>query len=656
MQIAGKVRNNSIFNWRGDRALRLANLEWETHIEGKLTEPVFVYYGEECTGSTFPAHTYGSTLTTAGSGGDPLTDRKCPIVDAAAMLFTGGKYFECTTTSYADVGTGESFIVDGLLKMPAELTSGWKRLLSKENGVNGQGYQVAIEYSSGKHVLHGYVRDSDTVTGCSGPFSIDSDAWFYFTFVYHYNTALRLFINQQAGTNVVVTGDTPSLSNSHKLILGADDAGGSKPDFAVGYLAMWKGTNLVSSSDISGWHNRRFDMLFGFDPGRTHISFSRSTSIFVKKTEADGNAYWHLLSPYFPAIETAQRPDGVLRTGLRSQRGLIYKQSNSEDMASWNQESQERFTWTEGSASPIYGVNWTGMQCANNGNVKYISQYTNNETLGSYYFIGAFYKKGTVDWAYLSLHSFGGSPLYVRQWFNVNTGAIGTAGGQLPTYAGMFQVNDGWYCWIADVTTETGQINGYLAPADSDGNWYYGGNGSDVQTYVTGCNIVEGICFPPMYKRMTDTVITTNQDWLYADGLTMPNQGRVSASFIIPTYAKYLASAGRIFRVVNSTSWNDFIEFVSVGSDQKFAAQITKDDSQQAYLYTFRNEIDGSEHSVTVRYRANSAVLHRDGLLCNRRDSGITVPDGMNRLYMGTGFQNANADSALITEIKIQED
>lgn len=656
MKIAGKVRNNGVFNWRGDRALRLANLEWKTHVEGKLTEPVFVYYGEECTGSTLPAHTYGSTLTTAGTGGDPLTARKCPISDADAMLFTGGKYLECTTTSFADVGPGESLIIDGIIKTPAELTSGWKRVLSKENGVNGQGYQIPLEYSSGKHILHGYVRDADTTTGCSSSFSIDSDAWLYFTFAYCYNTGLQVCVNRQAGTVVPVTGDTSSLSNSHKFILGADDGGGSKPDIAIGCLAMWKGAGLISSADISEWHNRRFDMLFGFDPDRTHMSFSRSTSIFVKKTEDDGNAYWHQLSPYFPAIETAQRPDGVLRTGLRSQRGFIYKQSYSEDMASWNQESQERFTWTEGSASPIYGVNWTGMQCANNSNTKYISQYTNAENVGSYYFIGAFYKKGTVDWAYLGLHSFGASVLYVRQWFNVNTGAIGTAGGQLPAYAGMFQANDGWYCWMADVTTEAGQLNGYLAPADTDGNWYTGGNGSDVQTYVTGCNIVEGIHFPPMYKRMADTAITTNQDWLYASGLTMPDQGRVSASFIIPTYAKYLASAGRICRVVNDSSWNDFIEFISVGSDEKFAVQLTKDGAQQAYLYTFRDEIDGNEHSVTVRYKTNNAVLHRDGLLCNRKDTSITVPDGMNRLMLGTGFQNANADSVLITEAKIQED
>lgn len=275
-------------------------------ISNSITKtPDFRYNGIDATASTWPAWTYGNSLSTSGSGADPTPSQGSPLLGArdGSVKFNGdgnsgtSKYYQATAGAFGALSTND-FVFEFVYKHITPLFG--------SPGVNlanyasaGIGWQIIISTGG---VLFIQLNDGSVTKQPATP-ALTSGTWNHVMIFAdkseNSNNGCLVYVNgiaqsTTAQNNLSTVGD---LTNNKQFRIG----GNSVNDFNsnVAYLTLWTGSSWfagepTNSTEWAAIAKDRFSRLSGIYPTKATgtavpVSFTRSSVAQLEKIDAYGS-------------------------------------------------------------------------------------------------------------------------------------------------------------------------------------------------------------------------------------------------------------------------------------------------------------------------------------------------------------------------------
>jgi hypothetical protein len=252
---------------------------------------------------------------------------------------------------------------------------------------------------------------------------------------------------------------------------------------------------------------------------------------------------------------------------------------------------------------------------------------------GANYTASFYVKRSTLDWVLLTLQEPAGAN-GVRQWFNINTGVVGSnatfGSGWTSVSHSIEALANGWYRIVATVTTGATSMQVSIATALADAVTTTSASGSAY--YVWGVQAELGSA-ASSYIATTTATVTRAVDDITVDLTTLPFD-TATGTF----YADY--------SLLNRTASSNFYNVAGIGLDLdnyitiqgngsttlRFIVE-TSNVQQVAALVT--SPLVGVRQQGTIAWTTNDVDTTFDGA-APTNDASATIPTGLVRVNIGT--------------------
>lgn len=634
----------------------VGNLDPNLTINGITETPVFRYKGGDATATNWPAWTYGETLTKVG-GTAPTLNTGSPLMgdnDDSVQFNNGGSY-RADNNSFADITT-EDFVIE----MVVDSSSVSGDAFMDKRGATG--YLVDMSPApTARLFLNDGVDDAFIRTA-----AMPVQTWHHVIIFVDKSGFMVAYTNGAQGS-AGACSSIDSLTVAAPFAIGAYSGGTASLAGKIAYVAMWKRSGWLDTHLQKDVAEERFHRLIGIYPTRAKgtacpTTWTRATSAAIDKMEDSDTTrkIYHVGAGW---LRTASRVDvnsekisGYLAE-IASTNLCLESQTISTDgsaaVSPWVEETPADAFDVNGATAPDKTDTADGLIAASGAAEHGINQ---DITLtAAVYCMSAFVKKGDNDWFQMHNTTIANGAV----WFNISTGATGTAQAGI-IEKGIEDWGDGWYrCWATFLGTAAAHtIEFHSEEADNDD--MFSGDGSTVNMYIWGCQ-VEQNWYPSSYIPTTTGTVTRNKDELtykgddgnlggvgsnqrntiacdiYRESHTNGQVGQGTAALSDG------AAGGKRILLTTTASGNRIRLFVANGGTQADIQSVTEDIT------------DGDIHNIRATFVTDNFHLYSDGSEQGTADTSGTPPDGLDQIDIGMDQSNTNQLGGLVSNFRVFE-
>lgn len=618
---------NPTFHLDYDNPAQLASvdrLSSDLTINGTTVSPTFVYYGGDASGSGWTAAT-GDNLDFVSAGTDPTYNAGSPLLGATnddSVDFNAGDYFAEASAGSADVTT-EDLVFEIVFQAAG-------------SGTNGlMGNQDQTSPFPGWHVFEngGKLRGQIDAGAAQGSFdtaALDAGVYYHAFGCVNRDEASTSgatwnLNGASSGSGVDLSAAAGTLTSTKKLTLGALEDGGSKAGSAIAYAAFyvqssWHASGATGKTDCTTAAKKRFAQLTGHYPiaadgTATPLVMTRAATKLLRKYDGVSVTELFEIGDNWPAVE--ELSDGTIQylSEPASTGNLIVQ---SQDVGT---------SWTEMDAGDTQSLNSVadplqdGSSLAD-GNIgdatDGVHGFTQAVTLtAATYTLGAFFKKGDQDFAYLEDQTVANT----QSWVDLTDCTAGTIG----SAATAFLENYGSMCRFSIAFTGTAASHTLaIGSAAADNDETFAGDASTVNTSFWGM-MVEKADTPRSPIMTTTGAVARVADTMTYDVPTGSLDAEMSIVYTATCPAGVEVVGPYMVSVTDGGHATDaLLTFISAGGGQRIGSDGLTNGSGVF------DTTDGTSHTVVSSYIAGTSVTgYGDGTEIYEDTSSIgTLTDG----------------------------
>lgn len=644
---AGKAKP-TFSTFKGTGYSGIANLEASLTINSSTETPVFRYKGGDASESGLDAWTYGSNLSFVNNGNNADYNNGSPLMGTNddSVRFNKGDYFE-GSASDGDITT-EDFVIEMVFRTTDVALGTTDELLSKTLSDTNGGWAVK-QATNDKLVI---VVDDGTTTSALNNNALDKNTWYHLMLFFDRSGFLGIYLNGVADGAISISGSSGSATSASKLTLGAQPGGAQPSNTAIAYCAMWKKDSWLDTHAQAGIAKERFSRLSGLYANKAKGTAvqnqnTRATTAYLDKEESGVRKLYQVSSSW---IRIVRRPDSNNECieGALIENAATNTMFQSEDMSTTWAKALAGDTIDSNSVEAPNQLTTADGIIANASDTQH--GFTQSATVtASTWTYSVFAKKGDKDWLYLANDTVAGATAY----FNISTGALGTAGAGV-TESFIESWGNGWYrCGFSFTgTVASHDFQLYSANADTDND--FSGDGATTNTYFWGVQL-ENNGYMSSYIPTTTSTVTRNKDELAYKGddgnLANTGVGAVSLKGLMPNYD---STAGFLFTLSDGGSSLDRIYLQNTTGDALFT-QVLSSGGDTGSVSGSSDLSTGVITRVRVTWKTDSHKLFVNGTEEGTEDTGVDPPNDIDQIEIGMAQNNISQLDGIISDFKIYD-
>ncbi len=595
------------------------------------TDPTGRYRATDATANSWPAWTYGETLTTSqtltlntgspwlGANDDSWYHASAPRLENASWnpaVGTNDFVFEWFGVVE---GNGNILVID-----PDNATAD----------------TIKIQWSTNKFqcTLH---DGTNTVTADTAT-TLVKDCWQHIMCFADRSANMSWFVNGSAsGTPQAITTVTGSLTGTTGVDVG-HDAGGGDLEGRWGYMAFWVGSGIIDGTEATvaaersakawGYWEQK-----GVVTTRTPSTSTRSTVAWHPKVESSAVKYY----PVAPAVHNVCT---MLDSASATVTGFNIEDSTTQYLPQSHDFSNGVWTQTNGSvgasstSSPFQGITaYDFTPAASAGDVDHYA--TDDATSGATNHTSSVYVKkpaGGEDYVYFRIKSTSGYSFI----YQFSTGTISAVSDFSAGQYGAIDCGNGWIrLWGYEAST-AGRVR--VGPTDNSTVPNYDAGASPGVALIVACAQIEtsgagdNVVGPSSWIETAGGTATRDDDNLTYSLSPLDLDGTSGGAHIFDMWVPDHDSTSGPYSLVlsqNAVQNNEFIRSWIVAADN-YRARVTAGGVIQTTLDPAGDIADGDKHSLRLQWATNSATGYTDGT-ASAEDTTVTQPDSLDTLDVG---------------------
>jgi len=600
-------------------------------INGVTNTPTIRYKGGDADATDWDAWAYGTTLTRQ-AGTAPTYNFGAPFLDANSdsVRFNGGNRYQA-----GDNTTGEFTNEDMVFEVVFQYNGDGKVIAAKRSGSTGAAWLL---YITGLGQIALRLDDGSNVAETTSGTGLVTDAWYHAMAFADRSGSARIFLNGVGGTaaSISAVGD---ISVAAPMTIGSYSNGVIPFESAVAYVAAWGSDNWLDTHDQAAVASERFVKLAGVF---AQFTASQSPSYFqpTNSTTTVGGQVYRVPAGW-PRVQENGYLSEITSTNLCLQ---------SEDFSTtWTLDDATLSTDVETAPDNLDTAD--GVIASAVESDHFVNQSI-SLTSGTTYTFSTYAKAADKDWIQMEIST---GPT-VSVYFDVANGTVGTTSGTI-VHTFIESLNNGWYrCGFSAEMTSTGAKDCRIYSAEADNDNSFTGDGATIDTYLWGAQ-VEASHVASSYIPTTTASVQRDRELMaflvdtFADTKSTINLDHISqlSDFESGSMATWVVG-------FSDGTANNIVALLSDGTDTTHSARVVDGGSTEADLTFDNSTFDGSSHAVVISSRANNVETKLDGSLdpaAGNPDTSVTMPSGMNLLYIGSHPTAADAGRGWVKNLKI---
>lgn len=615
------------------------NLNPNLKINGTTVTPTFRYKGGDADGTDWDAWTYGQTLTLQ-AGTAPTYNNGAPGlgINDDSVLFNGGGYYKTTGTDM-DITTG-----DYVLECVYKIGSASIRIAATRTTTVGW-----LFYSSTGSVPYFYIQDSGGAVATVGA-AVTAGTWVHVMVFGDRSGSSQIYVNGAAsGAAVNISAINGTLASGVGGAIGARPDGDSPFDSNVAYIALWEQASWLDTHLQATVAAERFDRLTGVYPQiawgtKTPTVKTRAFAAYMDKVESTERKLYYVGGEWLRMCHR-QDSNSVNVRGYLAETQIENKFTYSNELSNW---SQNNTVTTDNNHEGPDGVTTACKVVASVTSSIHALSTTATLTADTYTF-SVYAKPGAEDWLEMYTNIFG-----AWGFFDIANGVIGTIGSNATGYIeGPF--NNGFYrCCIVFTGTAASHTFG-LYCAEADGDDSFAGDGSSATTYFWGAQVEQN-------DYMSSPIVTSGaaatrlKDQLrYAGGDNIGGEDRGKGTLVCDIlHSNYdLATNTHIYSIDDGGASADRIfSYITTNEAHNLSTKATAGNNGDSVTANSLL-VDGEVHSLRAQWEENNVVAGVDGVDDTSPDTTADIPDDLDRINVGTNYNQSSNANGLIQDFRI---
>jgi len=616
------------------------NLPCSLTINGTTKEPTFRYEAGNATTSAWTA-TVGSDLAIAGSGSDPVIDEYAPGLNDKRVKFEAGKYYQCATAAFGDIGT-DDFVFECIFWGGA--TSSY--VLSK--------YKGSSDLFHIRSVNTGTIRIFLNSVNATG--SLTMGQWNHCIAFADRSGSVVWYINGSAGTPADISSDASASYGDGAALCFGDLSGGltTTTDSALSYVSMWQGANWLDTHLQADVAKERFYHCCGMYPQLAKGTAlptvaTRSTTAYIDKIDSNGDsALVPVGAEWLRSCKRIDKNGDYLSGYLAETQVENIVASSQSSVVGLVLEHPTDVINADASLAPDGTVTAYDV-IADLPNQTHGGGQDNTTLTAAAYTFSCWAKAGNKDWFRLDCAT---ADANAYAYFDIKNGTVGTVGSAATARISNKYAND--FYRVELTFTGTAASNHYLRilSAEADNDETYSGDGSTVNSSIWGVMCHLGNVATSYIKTVGATATRTKDQLRFIAGENIGGEdvGRGTIECILLSPDVALSGFFASWALSDGGSTNDRILSYSSGDTSKFV--VVSGGVSQASLTGTTDLSNGVIHPVKSSYAPNNFRLFIDGGIEDTDSSGA-VPDDIDNLYVGMDQSNTSQLNGLISRLKI---
>ena len=629
----------------------VANLDASLTINGITVEPLIRYYGGDAASGTWPAATYGTTLTEFLDTNTNSFNEGSPLMgaddDSILLSANAGSRFETSVSATGDLGTG-----DLALAILFKANTGGGTFLGK---LSTDGYQVAIASSTLRFLLDDADAQAGVATG-----TLINGAWYYANCFINRDEAStngsRCYANNTAGTGVDLSALASTLTNSIGIAINSNGEGSAvgEVNTNLAYIAVYEAPGAWFQAGAAGpaeWatvHAEQFAKLTGTwdstsSAGPT-VATRSSTGTLRKRTAGVTKLY--TVGGNWPRTERWVDDSGGEVVGYLAEPGLFNLITDSMAMDNWTEKDA-------GDTQDIDGADDAFGNATMDGNIADATDgehgftHASDATTATACTVSATAIPGDQGWVYLSNDTVANAYAY----FNIGatTCAVGTVGA-----AATAAVEDyGTICSVEIRLTCTAAAQTIaLQTAEADNDKVFAGDASTVNTYF-GTVQVEQYAHKTSFVATTTTAGQRGADVLRYDGTGIVG---AEGSAVVSLWAPTRGGADTYFlSLSDGLSAADRISFAAVSATGAVSIRSRATAGANGTTGSSTDIMTGAAFTAAGSWATNAYTVAIDGADETIPDASADVPDDIDTIGIGQHRDSGSQFGGIITSVKIYD-
>lgn len=618
----------------------IGNLDDKMTLNGTTVEPTFIYRGTDANSSQWNAY-WGQNMPISGSGADPIFNQ--PALgngsNDVAVCGQAGKFYLSTDGSYGNVGTDD---------MAIRLIGAWDGAASTTvvyDKLDSDGYQVRFD-SSGNVILR--CESGATVVNITAG-TVSKGEFFFATWYLDRSGSGVGYLNGSQGTpaSISALGDLDDVGAPSLL---ASQAGSANTQGCVVYIGLWHNASWMSTHLNAAQEHEAFFRWSGIWPSVTTGTaspnfFTRNSPAYAQKW--NGLSYDLInCSPGVPRVDYVRDKSSLDFKGVLIEPQTTNLITYSEDSTQWTLlDLGDSFGAAAGLAPNRQQTMVSLTADSTSGQHGGAESNTPTLTVASYTY-SRFFIAGNNRYVWLEDTTIANT----QTWFDLQNGTVETEGSSAsgsisgPYYSDLGNV---YRCSITFTGTEAANTLNW-GSAIADGNENFAGNGSTINCYTWGAQIVLG-ALPSSYIYTSGASVSRSDDLLQYNGDNVTTAtGALVCDVLLDAYDTITSNV--IATLSDGTSANYLQWYVDSSDILRYV--IRESAVTQAAIAGSIDISDGVTKRIRGLWVTDNARQYVDNTF-DGQDTSCDVPSSITDIDIGQSYSGSTQFCGRIRNVQI---